>query len=56
MVQDSGLVPENRERLIAANGGLVYDGYLDVARRYLLRPYHGPLHPLDRAPVMKAAI
>ncbi|MBV9740830.1 MAG: fatty acid desaturase [Hyphomicrobiales bacterium] len=43
---------ENREGLIAANGGLVYDGYLEVASRFLLRPYDGPLHPLDRAPAI----
>jgi len=28
-----------RERLLAANGGLVYAGYADVFRRYLLRPH-----------------
>ena len=37
-----------RARLISANGGLVYDGYAEVARRYLLRPrdavdYPGPV-------------
>jgi fatty acid desaturase len=40
----------NRERLIRDNGGLVYDGYLDVMRRYLLRAHDGLLHPFDRAP------
>ena len=35
----------NREALIARNGGLVYDSYLDVARRYLLTPHHEPVHP-----------
>jgi fatty acid desaturase len=35
----------NREALIARNGGLVYRGYFDVARRYLLRPHDAPLHP-----------
>jgi fatty acid desaturase len=34
-----------RERLIAQNGGLVYRGYTDVARRYLLRWHDTPLHP-----------
>jgi hypothetical protein len=41
---------QNRERLIRENNGLVYDGYLDVARRYLFRPHDRLLHPLGRAP------
>jgi fatty acid desaturase len=45
---------ENRERLIRDNNGLVYDGYGDVARRYLLRPHDGLLHPFDRAPIGSA--
>jgi fatty acid desaturase len=40
----------NRDRLIGANGGLVYDGYLEVARRFLLQPHDGLLHPSDRVP------
>jgi len=44
----------NRERLILDNNGLVYGGYLDVARRYLLRPHDGVLHPLGRAPGLRA--
>jgi fatty acid desaturase len=40
----------NRDRLVRHNGGLVYHGYLDVARRYLLRPHDRLLHPFDRAP------
>lgn len=36
---------QNRERLLRENGGLVYDGYRDVARRYLLVPHHVPVHP-----------
>jgi fatty acid desaturase len=39
-----------RERLIAENGGLVYDSYLDVARRYLFRAHDVPLHPMGRVP------
>ena len=35
----------NRERLIRANGGLVYDGYGEVARRFLLRAHDTPVHP-----------
>ncbi len=35
----------NRDRLIAGNGALVYDGYGDVARRYLVTPHDDPVHP-----------
>ncbi len=38
----------NRERLVRENGGLVYDGYLDVARRFLLRSHDGAVHPFGR--------
>lgn len=41
---------QNRERLIRDNGGLVYNGYLDVARRFLLKGYDRPEHPTGRAP------
>ena len=41
----------HRERLLAANGGLVYSTYFDVARRYLLRAHDRPEHPTDRVPV-----
>ncbi len=40
---------ENRERLISANGGLVYDGYGEVARRFLVTPYDTPIHPFGSA-------
>lgn len=40
----------NRARLVAANGGLVYQGYSDLAARFLLEPHDAPLHPLGRAP------
>ena len=40
----------NRDRLIAENHGHLYDGYLDVIRRYLVRPHHWPEHPTGRAP------
>ncbi len=42
----------NRAALIERNGGLVYRGYFDVARRYLLRPHDATLLPLphNRAP------
>jgi fatty acid desaturase len=35
----------NRAALIERNGGLVYDSYRDVVRRYLLRPHDQSLHP-----------
>lgn len=40
----------NRERYVRENGGLVYDSYLDVARRFLLRSHDRPRHPTDRVP------
>jgi fatty acid desaturase len=40
----------HRDRMIEANGGLVYRGYLDVARRFWLTPHDNLLHPLGRAP------
>jgi fatty acid desaturase len=45
-----GWYRRNRERLIRQNGGLVYRSYVDIARRFLLRPHAMPLHPLGRAP------
>ncbi len=41
----------NRDAVLAENGGLVYDGYLAVFRRYFLSRYDGPVHPLGRAPM-----
>lgn len=41
---------EHRAALIAANGGQVYDGYRALVRRYALRPFADPVHPLGRAP------
>ncbi len=35
----------NRDRLVKRNGGLVYDGYGQVARRYLFTPHHVSVHP-----------
>jgi len=40
----------HRERLLAANGALVYRTYFDVARRYLFSPHDVLEHPTDRAP------
>ena len=39
----------NRERLVAENDGLVYDGYFDVAKRFFLVGHDRPQHPTDRA-------
>jgi fatty acid desaturase len=35
----------HRAAIVAANGGLVYDGYADVVRRYVLTPHHAGPHP-----------
>jgi fatty acid desaturase len=40
----------NRARLIAENGGLVYNSYFDVARRYMFRAHDAVEHPFVRAP------
>nr|WP_321986509.1 fatty acid desaturase [uncultured Lichenicoccus sp.] len=39
-----------REQLVRLNGGLLYDGYGDVARRFLWRLHHDPAHPSPDAP------
>ena len=41
---------QQRTVLIAANGGLVYRSYAEVARRYLFRAHDALQHPLGRAP------
>ena len=35
----------DRDNIVAQNGGYVFAGYLDVARRYLLKPKDSPIHP-----------
>jgi fatty acid desaturase len=40
----------NRAAILRANGGLVYDGYLDVFRRFFLTRHDEPVHPTGRAP------
>ena len=40
----------NRERILTENGGLVYNGYFDVARRFFWRPHDRPVHPFGRMP------
>jgi len=39
-----------RERLLTENGGLLYRGYFDVARRFLFRAHDDTVHPTDRVP------
>jgi len=41
---------QERERLIAENGGLVYHTYFDVARRYFFRRHDVLQHPTERVP------
>ena len=48
--QCSARYREQRERLIALNGGLVYSTYFEVARRFLFRPHHVLTHPMGRIP------
>jgi fatty acid desaturase len=48
--QIPGWYRRNRERLVEQNGGLVYNSYLEIARKFLLRPHAAPQHPLGRAP------
>jgi len=40
-----GLYRANRDAYIKLNGGLVYNGYWDVAKRYFFRTHHDPVHP-----------
>jgi fatty acid desaturase len=40
-----GWYAKNREALIARNGGLLYDSYFDIFRRYFLRRHDQTLHP-----------
>ena len=47
-----GAYRADRAELIRRNGGLVYDGYLDVARRYLFARHDRPDHPGRDAPAI----
>lgn len=40
---------ETRDALLRANGGRLYRGYGEVARRFLVRPIAVPVHPTVRA-------
>jgi fatty acid desaturase len=44
-----------RSRLIAYNGGLVYNSYFDVARRFLFRPHDTLQHPMGRVPASQVS-
>jgi fatty acid desaturase len=44
------LYRRHRAELLSANGGLVYDGYGEMFRRFLLRRHDQPVHPLGRVP------
>ncbi|WP_083213833.1 MULTISPECIES: fatty acid desaturase [unclassified Ensifer] len=48
------LYRKHRSSLLSINGGLIYDGYLDVARRYLFKPHDDPRHPRHRQPARAA--
>jgi fatty acid desaturase len=51
-----GLYATHRERLLSANGGLVYNGYADVARRFLLRPHDSiQLEPAPSPPILEGS-
>ena len=41
---------QNRGQILAANGGLVYNGYVEVAMRYWFTPHDQPVHPFGRIP------
>ncbi|QCJ01048.1 fatty acid desaturase [Agrobacterium larrymoorei] len=36
---------QNRETLVRSNGGLVYNGYWEIARRFFFKPHDDPTHP-----------
>lgn len=42
------LYRRHRNALVAINGGLVYDGYWEIARRFFLKPHDDPRHPRHR--------
>ena len=46
---------DNRDRLLQLNGGLVYDGYADIFRRYLFRLHDVNVHPKAEAAVTPAS-
>ena len=51
-----GFYRARRAALLRRNGGLVYRGYGDVARRFFFRAHDGAIHPHHRAAVVQASI
>lgn len=49
------LYARHRAELVEANGGLVYRGYAQVFRRFLLRPHDVLVHPQDPAVQLEGA-
>ncbi|MBV9510478.1 MAG: fatty acid desaturase [Caulobacteraceae bacterium] len=49
------LYADHRAVLLKANGGLVYHGYAEVARRYLFRPHDVLVHPAQSDATAQAA-
>lgn len=49
------LYRHHRDYLITTNGGLIYNGYWDVARRFLLKWHDDPFHPRHRQAVSSFA-
>jgi fatty acid desaturase len=45
---------EHRDRIIAHNGGFVFKGYGEIARRWLIRPNFIPIHPPSLGPTNAA--
>ena len=39
---------QHRARILEHNGGYVFPGYFEVARRWLVRPVFIPVHPKSR--------
>lgn len=40
-----GTYRKSRDELVALNGGLVYNGYFEIVRRFFLTPHDTPRHP-----------
>jgi hypothetical protein len=40
----------HREQLVRLNGGLIYAGYFELFRRFLLRRHDAPVHPREPQP------
>lgn len=48
------LYARQRAAILRANGGLVYDGYAEVAARFLLRPHDSVVHPELHTPIQES--